>query len=180
MSLHKTHICVVKSLVKIAAVSWHSLRRFVKPAPEHNIIMSMITIVTKPRVCNRLFMYNIHIMLLDSNRKYVVHIYLSDRRIRIHIGAILRVIFTTATLADRPGYGIRNSAYLLTRESRQCAIWCLREHAEPDVQDGGGVVMTSACDLCIRQQQTTNASALALVNSVRMTQPRHAQCTMRQ
>ena len=33
MSLHKTHICVVKSLVKIAAVSWHSLRRFVKPAP---------------------------------------------------------------------------------------------------------------------------------------------------
>ena len=34
MSLHKTHICVVKSLVKIAAVSWHSLRRFIKPAPE--------------------------------------------------------------------------------------------------------------------------------------------------
>ena len=33
MSLHKTHICVVKSLVKIAAVSWHSLRRFIKPAP---------------------------------------------------------------------------------------------------------------------------------------------------
>ena len=25
VSLHKTHICVVKSLVKIAAVSWHSL-----------------------------------------------------------------------------------------------------------------------------------------------------------
>ena len=35
MSLHKTHICVVKSLVKIAAVSWHSLRRFIKPAPVH-------------------------------------------------------------------------------------------------------------------------------------------------
>ena len=33
VSLHKTHICVVKSLVKIAAVSWHSLRRFIKPAP---------------------------------------------------------------------------------------------------------------------------------------------------
>ena len=33
MSLHKTHICVDKSLVKIAAVSWHSLRRFIKPAP---------------------------------------------------------------------------------------------------------------------------------------------------
>ena len=33
MSLHKTHICVVKSLVKITAVSWHSLRRFIKPAP---------------------------------------------------------------------------------------------------------------------------------------------------
>ena len=32
-SLHKTHICVVKSLVKIAAVSWHSLRWFIKPAP---------------------------------------------------------------------------------------------------------------------------------------------------
>ena len=32
VSLHKTHICVVKSLVKIAAVSWHSLRRFIKPA----------------------------------------------------------------------------------------------------------------------------------------------------
>ena len=32
MSLRKTHICVVKSLVKIAAVSWHSLRRFIKPA----------------------------------------------------------------------------------------------------------------------------------------------------
>ena len=38
VSLHKTHICVVKSLVKIAAVSWHSLRRFIKPAPdEYNI-----------------------------------------------------------------------------------------------------------------------------------------------
>ena len=34
VSLHKTHICVVKSLVKIAAVSWHSLRRFIKPAPD--------------------------------------------------------------------------------------------------------------------------------------------------
>ena len=34
MLLHKTHICVVKSLVKIAAVSWHSLRRFIKPAPD--------------------------------------------------------------------------------------------------------------------------------------------------
>ena len=33
VSLHKTHIRVVKSLVKIAAVSWHSLRRFIKPAP---------------------------------------------------------------------------------------------------------------------------------------------------
>ena len=33
MSLHKTRMCVVKSPVKIAAVSWHSLRRFVKPAP---------------------------------------------------------------------------------------------------------------------------------------------------
>ena len=33
VSLHKTHICVVKLLVKIAAVSWHSLRRFIKPAP---------------------------------------------------------------------------------------------------------------------------------------------------
>ena len=33
VSLHKTHMCVVKSLVKIAAVSWHSLRRFIKPAP---------------------------------------------------------------------------------------------------------------------------------------------------
>ena len=37
VSLHKTHICVVKSLVKIAAVSWHSLRRFIKPAPAHKI-----------------------------------------------------------------------------------------------------------------------------------------------
>ena len=37
VSLHKTHICVVKSLVKIAAVSWHSLRRFIKPAPGKNI-----------------------------------------------------------------------------------------------------------------------------------------------
>ena len=33
VSLHKTYICVFKSLVKIAAVSWHSLRRFIKPAP---------------------------------------------------------------------------------------------------------------------------------------------------
>ena len=33
VSLHITHICVVKSLVKIAAVSWHNLRRFIKPAP---------------------------------------------------------------------------------------------------------------------------------------------------
>ena len=33
VSLHKTHISVVKSRVKIAAVSWHSLRRFIKPAP---------------------------------------------------------------------------------------------------------------------------------------------------
>ena len=33
VSLHKIHICIVKSLVKIAAVSWHSLRRFIKPAP---------------------------------------------------------------------------------------------------------------------------------------------------
>ena len=33
-SLHKTHIYVVKSLVKIAAISWHSLRRFIKPAPD--------------------------------------------------------------------------------------------------------------------------------------------------
>ena len=33
VSLHKTHIRVVKSLVKIAVVSWHSLRRFIKPAP---------------------------------------------------------------------------------------------------------------------------------------------------
>ena len=33
VSLHKTHIHVVKSLVKIAAVSWHNLRRFIKPAP---------------------------------------------------------------------------------------------------------------------------------------------------
>ena len=38
VSLHKTHTCVVKSLVKIAAVSWHSLRRFIKPAPGHNYI----------------------------------------------------------------------------------------------------------------------------------------------
>ena len=37
VSLHKTHICVVKSLVKIAAVSWHSLRRFIKPAPDRGI-----------------------------------------------------------------------------------------------------------------------------------------------
>ena len=37
MSLHKTHICVVKSLVKIAAVSWHSLRRFIKPAPGEQV-----------------------------------------------------------------------------------------------------------------------------------------------
>ena len=36
VSLHKTHICVVKSLVKIAAVSWHSLRRVIKPAPGQN------------------------------------------------------------------------------------------------------------------------------------------------
>ena len=34
VSLHKTHICVVKSLVKIAAVSLHRLRRFIKPAPD--------------------------------------------------------------------------------------------------------------------------------------------------
>ena len=33
MSLHKTNICIVKSLVNIAGVSWHSLRRFIKPAP---------------------------------------------------------------------------------------------------------------------------------------------------
>ena len=33
MSLHKTHVRVVESLVKIATVSWRSLRRFVKPAP---------------------------------------------------------------------------------------------------------------------------------------------------
>ena len=38
VSLHKTHICVVKSLVKIAAVSWHSLRRFIKPAPGAGIM----------------------------------------------------------------------------------------------------------------------------------------------
>ena len=37
VSLHKTHICVVKSLVKIAAVSWHSLRRFIKPAPDNAV-----------------------------------------------------------------------------------------------------------------------------------------------
>ena len=36
VSLQKPHKCVVKSLVKIAAVSWHSLRRFIKPSPEHS------------------------------------------------------------------------------------------------------------------------------------------------
>ena len=40
VSLHKTHICVVKSLVKIAAVSWHSLRRFIKPAPGVSIVLN--------------------------------------------------------------------------------------------------------------------------------------------
>ena len=44
MSLHKTHICVVKSLVKIAAVNWHSLRRFIKPAPDvHRILLSVLS-----------------------------------------------------------------------------------------------------------------------------------------
>ena len=37
VSLHKTHVRVVESLVKIAAVSWHSLRRFIKPAPEGRV-----------------------------------------------------------------------------------------------------------------------------------------------
>ena len=41
VSLHKTHICVVKSLVKIAAVSWHSLRRFVKPAPGRREVFAL-------------------------------------------------------------------------------------------------------------------------------------------
>ena len=36
VSLHKTHIRVVKSLVKLAAVSWHSLQRFIKPASGWN------------------------------------------------------------------------------------------------------------------------------------------------
>ena len=40
VSLHKTHICVVKSLIKIAAVSWHSLRRFIKPAPAVSCVLS--------------------------------------------------------------------------------------------------------------------------------------------
>ena len=35
VSLQKPHKCVVKSLVKIAAVSWHSLQRFIKPAPDY-------------------------------------------------------------------------------------------------------------------------------------------------
>ena len=42
VSLHKTHICVVKSLVKIAAVSWHSLQRFIKPAPS-NVAITCFT-----------------------------------------------------------------------------------------------------------------------------------------
>ena len=51
MSLHKTHICVVKSLVKIAAVSWHSLRRFIKPAPgkRHVILVCGVSII--PQCC---------------------------------------------------------------------------------------------------------------------------------
>ena len=45
MSLHKTHICVVKSLVKIAAVSWHSLRRFIKPAPGRSRVRFARTLI---------------------------------------------------------------------------------------------------------------------------------------
>ena len=48
VSLHKTHICVVKSLVKIAAVSWHSLRRFIKPAPGLYWLTLTESILRKP------------------------------------------------------------------------------------------------------------------------------------
>ena len=44
MSLHKTQICVVKSLVKVAAVSWHSLRRFIKPAPVISVLVRPLVI----------------------------------------------------------------------------------------------------------------------------------------
>ena len=44
VSLHKTHIRVVESLVKIAAVSWHSLRRFIKPAPDLYLYTTVCTL----------------------------------------------------------------------------------------------------------------------------------------
>ena len=60
VSLHKTHICVVKSLVKIAAVSWHSLRRFIKPAPGHELLIN----------CWTMF-YNINQLGQDSHTKII-------------------------------------------------------------------------------------------------------------
>ena len=61
VSLHKTHIiCVVKSLVKIAAVSWHSLRRFIKLAPDHELLIN----------CWTMF-YNINQLGQDSHNKII-------------------------------------------------------------------------------------------------------------
>ena len=73
VSLHKTHMCVVKSLVKIAALSWHSLRRFIKPAPGGIAFTDMAPVNVVPRLITAFIMTCVRGVNL-----YVFHVSLTD------------------------------------------------------------------------------------------------------
>ena len=83
VSLQNPHKCVVKSLVKIAAVSWHSLRRFIKPVPalyRHRIKHIEMILVQWEKASNVMFWLTFG----HRARKIYVHLWFWQSRLSIN------------------------------------------------------------------------------------------------
>ena len=109
VSLHITHICVVKSLVKIAAVSWHSLRQFIKPAPAQKCTC---TYVVRMYACTAVRTMHVCIVRMYACAHVCMHVCM---RICVHYIMNVRVIFhrTTRVIVD-------NSFTQIGKNPQQC------------------------------------------------------------